>query len=299
MELCLQMAIIFVGKQFLLSFVEYQLPRLWKLYNSFKVSPACSALYCASSDLICSKFVAPVQYFTSTHSCFLLRPVKSEWREQHLGTLLGCIKKVCTVFLSGLWYVDVVSLPIQWSNTGLQMRNMKCEILMQLGNAPNVCSRHSDLKGLSWLKVMTGIAKEERGGRRTPQWIHDFKLADFGDQGLFYEYLEMSEWVNQITMVTLYVHVIAISLPVTGKSLNFVDFFFMLYSWFAGRRGPKWAEQQSENRRTWDFCQWLIVAPHFLAQSSNTASSPSSCLPSRWRRSSRSSTTSSSWEAIQ
>ena len=37
MELCLQMAIIFVGKQFLLSFVEYQLPRLWKLYNSFKV----------------------------------------------------------------------------------------------------------------------------------------------------------------------------------------------------------------------------------------------------------------------
>ena len=77
---------------------------------------------------------------------------------------------------------------------------------------------------------MTGIAKEERDGRRTPQWIHDFKLADFGDQGLFYEYLEMSEWVNQITMVTLYVHVIAISLPVTGKSLNFVDFFFMLYS---------------------------------------------------------------------
>ena len=42
-------------------------------------------------------------------------------------------------------------------------------------------------------KVMTGIAKEERAGKRTPQWIHDFKLADFGDQGLFYEYLEMSE----------------------------------------------------------------------------------------------------------
>ena len=43
-------------------------------------------------------------------------------------------------------------------------------------------------------KVMTGIAKDERmRGRRTPQWIHDFKLADFGDQGLFYEYLEMSE----------------------------------------------------------------------------------------------------------
>ena len=42
---------------------------------------------------------------------------------------------------------------------------------------------------------MTGIAKEERAGKRTPQWIHDFKLADFGDQGLFYEYLEMSEWL--------------------------------------------------------------------------------------------------------
>lgn len=74
----MQMAIIFVGKQFLLSVVEYHLPRLWKLYNSFK--------------------------------------------------------------------------------------------------------------------VMTGIAAEERDGKRQyPQWIHDFKLADFGDQGLFYEYLEMSK----------------------------------------------------------------------------------------------------------
>merc|ERR1719323_1736425 len=86
MELCLQMAIIFVGKQFLLSFVEYQLPRLWKLYNSFK--------------------------------------------------------------------------------------------------------------------VMTGIAKEERAGKRTPQWIHDFKLADFGDQGLFYEYLEM---IIQYGFITIFV----------------------------------------------------------------------------------------------
>lgn len=38
MEVCLQMAIIFVGKQFFLSIVEYHLPRLWKLYNSLKVS---------------------------------------------------------------------------------------------------------------------------------------------------------------------------------------------------------------------------------------------------------------------
>lgn len=36
MELCVQLAIIFVGKQFLLSVVEYHLPRIWKLYNTFK-----------------------------------------------------------------------------------------------------------------------------------------------------------------------------------------------------------------------------------------------------------------------
>jgi len=38
MEVCLQMAIIFIGKQFVLSIVEYHLPRLWKLYNTMKVS---------------------------------------------------------------------------------------------------------------------------------------------------------------------------------------------------------------------------------------------------------------------
>ena len=37
MELCLQMAIIFVGKQFLLSVVEYHLPRIWKLLNTLRV----------------------------------------------------------------------------------------------------------------------------------------------------------------------------------------------------------------------------------------------------------------------
>ena len=37
MELFLQMAIIFVGKQFLLSVVEYQLPRIWKFLNTLKV----------------------------------------------------------------------------------------------------------------------------------------------------------------------------------------------------------------------------------------------------------------------
>ena len=37
MEVCVQMAIIFVGKQFLLSIVEYQLPRLWKIFNTLQV----------------------------------------------------------------------------------------------------------------------------------------------------------------------------------------------------------------------------------------------------------------------
>jgi anoctamin-1 len=38
MELCVQLAIIFVGKQFMMSIVEYHLPRLWKLYNSLKMA---------------------------------------------------------------------------------------------------------------------------------------------------------------------------------------------------------------------------------------------------------------------
>ncbi len=37
MEVCIQMAIIFVGKQFFLSIVEYHVPRIWKLYNTFQV----------------------------------------------------------------------------------------------------------------------------------------------------------------------------------------------------------------------------------------------------------------------
>ena len=34
MELCVQMAILFMGKQFMMSIIEFQLPKLWKLYNS-------------------------------------------------------------------------------------------------------------------------------------------------------------------------------------------------------------------------------------------------------------------------
>ena len=55
------------------------------------------------------------------------------------------VLKVSTVFLSGLW---VLPPPVQCSNTGLKKRNKKCDILMQPINAPNCCSRHSDLTGL-------------------------------------------------------------------------------------------------------------------------------------------------------
>ena len=83
MELCVQLAIIFVGKQFVMSIVEYYLPMFWKLYNSFK--------------------------------------------------------------------------------------------------------------------LITGISSKEK---RAPQWVRDFKLAEWGSQGLFYEYLEM---VIQYGFVTIFV----------------------------------------------------------------------------------------------
>ena len=38
MELCVQLAIIFVGKQFMMSIVEYYLPLIWKLYNSLQLA---------------------------------------------------------------------------------------------------------------------------------------------------------------------------------------------------------------------------------------------------------------------
>ena len=37
MEVCLQLAIIFVGKQFLLGIVEYQLPNLFRIFNTMKI----------------------------------------------------------------------------------------------------------------------------------------------------------------------------------------------------------------------------------------------------------------------
>ena len=87
MELMIQLAIIFVGKQFLMSIVEYYLPMFWKLYNSFKLS-----------------------------------------------------------------------------TSGKNQNSMK--------------------------------------KTRTPQWVKDFKLAEWGHQGLFYEYLEM---VIQYGFVTIFV----------------------------------------------------------------------------------------------
>ena len=49
-----------------------------------------------------------------------------------------------SIFLSGLW----ASPPAQCSNAGMKKRNKKCEVLIQPSNAPNCCSRQSDLKGL-------------------------------------------------------------------------------------------------------------------------------------------------------
>jgi len=39
MELCIQLGIIFLGKQFFLSIVEYYMPLFWKLVNLFKLKP--------------------------------------------------------------------------------------------------------------------------------------------------------------------------------------------------------------------------------------------------------------------
>ena len=89
MELMIQLAIIFVGKQFLMSIVEYYLPMFWKLYNSFKLS-----------------------------------------------------------------------------TSGKNQNSMK--------------------------------------KTRTPQWVKDFKLAEWGHQGLFYEYLEMGKliYILQLLLAT-------------------------------------------------------------------------------------------------
>jgi len=37
-ELCIQMAIIFIGKQFMMSVVEYCMPHIWKLFNPMKLA---------------------------------------------------------------------------------------------------------------------------------------------------------------------------------------------------------------------------------------------------------------------
>ena len=83
MELCVQLAIIFVGKQFMMSIFEYYLPMFWKPYNSFKLAAA-------------------------------------------------------------------------------------------------------------------GGKNENNDKSKTPQWVRDFKLAEWGHQGLFYEYLEMGKYNIQL-----------------------------------------------------------------------------------------------------
>ena len=42
-----------------------------------------------------------------------------------------------------------------------------------------------------------------------------------------------------------------------------LSIFWLLYSWFTGRRRPKSANKQSENWLTWHFCQGLIIVSPF------------------------------------
>jgi len=39
MELCIQLGIIFFGKQFFMSFLEYYMPLFWKIFNLVKLRP--------------------------------------------------------------------------------------------------------------------------------------------------------------------------------------------------------------------------------------------------------------------
>lgn len=52
-------------------------------------------------------------------------------------------------------------------------------------------------------QVLAGLKEDGEGKRRKqPQWINDFRLVEWGQQGLFYEYLEM---VIQYGFITIFV----------------------------------------------------------------------------------------------
>ncbi len=42
-------------------------------------------------------------------------------------------------------------------------------------------------------KVIAGLKAEDDDKTKYPQWIQDFRLVEWGHQGLFNEYLEMGE----------------------------------------------------------------------------------------------------------
>lgn len=46
-------------------------------------------------------------------------------------------------------------------------------------------------KWLNTLKVKTGLVKGQTVSHSYHQWVKDFKLVEWGPQGLFPEYLEM------------------------------------------------------------------------------------------------------------
>ena len=71
----------------------------------------------------------------------VLGPVKSEWREQHVGTLVGRIR------ISHFWFLFFKPLFEHWTGgqaTPANWTERQCWLLIHPINAPRCCSRHSD-----------------------------------------------------------------------------------------------------------------------------------------------------------
>ena len=55
---------------------------------------------------------------------------------------------------------------------------------------------------------LAGLGSQNNDKSKTPQWVRDFKLAEWGHQGLFYEYLEMGKYNIQLKQpyINVYLH---------------------------------------------------------------------------------------------
>lgn len=58
-------------------------------------------------------------------------------------------------------------------------------------------------KWLNTLKVKTGLVKGQTVSRSYHQWVKDFKLVEWGPEGLFPEYLEMGTFETQFLVSRL------------------------------------------------------------------------------------------------